>query len=418
MSIIHAPATPAQLEQAAADNHTELFCENAYISGGGVKSIDGLTWTCPVNGHDSVIAFPALDTTNAGEKLDELMAYYRQHPCKAGCWSLNPSHPADLGVRLLARGFQPGWKPSWMALELDKTNTNYTLPAGVEIREDNETDTGTVKNLPYAGEQGAIAQALLKTKPELAKRFIARLNGKIVGHSAVFLGSNIAGIYNVGVLPSYRNQHIGKAVVAAACLYARDKGYQYAILNGTGRRMYEQIGFKWISNGSTWWLMNDRYITDPPSPEKVALAEAVGNGDIATLDRLSGQFTAADLTIPLNNGMTLTQLAAHYRQPRAAQWLADHGAAYTVLDVWDLGWKERAAAMIKEDPSLVNAIYGEWQATLLHIAAERNDIELAKLALSAHPDLTVTDKTYNATAPGWAEHLSRKEIADLIKNHS
>jgi ankyrin repeat protein len=53
--------------------------------------------------------------------------------------------------------------------------------------------------------------------------------------------------------------------------------------------------------------------------------------------------------------------------------------------------------------------------TLLHIAAERNDEELARLALSANPDLRLKDKNWNATALDWANHLGHANIARLIK---
>jgi len=260
--------------------------------------------------------------------------------------------------------------------------------------------------------------ALMKQYPERVQRFIAIMNGKIVGHSCVFFTNGeygVAGIYNVGVVPNARNAGIGKAVVAAACLYAKEKGYRYAVLNATGRRMYEQVGFQGINYGRTWWLMNKRYITDPPSDEEVQLAEAIGNGDIIALNQL--KITAAELNKPINNGMTLMQLAVHFHQPLSVEWLINHGAAFTALDAWRLGWKDRAAEILKKHPEQVNQQDAEHGATLLHSAVERNDSELAKLALSANPDLEITDKIYGSTALGWAEHLKHKELADLIMKH-
>ena len=94
----------------------------------------------------------------------------------------------------------------------------------------------------------------------------------------------------------------------------------------------------------------------------------------------------------------------------------EQGATCTVLDAWDLGKRDLAAAMLKAQPALVNnQLYGEWQATLLHLAADRNDIQLAQLALSAHPDLGIKDKIYDGTPLGWAEHLQRTQIAELIR---
>jgi hypothetical protein len=119
----------------------------------------------------------------------------------------------------------------------------------------------------------------------------------------------------------------------------------------------------------------------------------------------------------MTNGMSLMQLAVHYKQAGSIQWLTDHGIPITVLDAWDMGWKDRAAAMLYADPKEVNSLYEEGELTLLHLAAMRNDPELAKLALSANPDLTIKDKYYQSTGNGWAYHFERKEIKQLIKEY-
>ncbi|AEV99560.1 hypothetical protein A4D02_27355 [Niastella koreensis] len=414
-------ATPSQLQQAAAYNHIELFALNARAQNGEVITNNGLTWTFNPGQKNGNVGFPELNSEDAGAQLDEMMHWYRAHAAVGvGCWSLSPSQPADLGVRLLARGFQPGWQPCWMALDLDTIITGYPKPGNLQVQADNNTNTSQVKDLPYAGDNGAVSDALMKRYPDRAQRFIARMDGEIVGHSCVLLTTGpygVAGLYNVGVIPKARNKGVGKAVVTAACLFAKQQGYKYAILNGTGRRMYNQVGFEWVGDGLTWWLMADNYITHPPSPELISLAEAVGRGDINSINTLSRQVTAEQLNTPLANRMTLMQLATHCKQAAAAEHLATLGIPLGVLDAWDLGWKERAAALLAAEPDQVNARYGEHNATLLHIAAERNDVALAQLALTAHPDLSIKDSTWNAPALGWAYHMERLEIVALIKGY-
>src|SRR6185437_12925532 len=120
---------------------------------------------------------------------------------------------------------------------------------------------------------------------------------------------------------------------------------------------------------------------------------------------------------PLTNGMSLMQLAVHCRQSAAGEWLASKGAHYTVLDAWDLGWKDRAIRQLREDPATVNRLYGEWDKTLLHFAAERNDEELTKLALSAAPNLRLRDRAYRGTSLDWAKHFGHSVIADMIEGY-
>lgn len=413
-------ATNAQLEQAAADNHKQLFCLAAMAKGGEVRVADGITWTYAGATCDGSIAFPALEAATASIQLDLMMEYYRSNPPQSvGCWSLNPAQPADLGVRLLVRGFQTGWQPCWMTLDLNTLNNPFLQPGGITIKEDNHTDITKIKDLPYQEDGAYMSQPLLKAYPELAHRFVAVVDGNIVGQTCVFLTTGfygIAGIYNVGVVPTYRNKGIGKALVQAACLFAKEKGYGYAMLNANhmGRPVYEQVGFRFVGYGLTWWLMGQRYISHPPSATQVALAEAAGLGDIKTLDTLYNKGLAFDLNTPLTNKMTLVQLAALCKQLASAEWLIAHGAAYTALDAWDLQWKERAAALLTGDPGEVNRRYYDWQGTLMHVAIERNDTALAQLALTAGVDLTIRDTQHDGDAMGWALHFNRQEIIRLI----
>lgn len=411
-------AGPQELEQAAAFNHKELFRKEALTLGGSLLNKEGLSWTSGSTQSPSMIPFPQLTDENAGMLLDELMSWYRSSPPKGvGCWSLDPASPADLGVRLLARGFQPGWHPRWMGLDLDKVQTHHPRPDRLVITADNLTSLAGVKNLPYA--QVIIPGAFTTDMPGQWVRFVASIRGKVVGHSVVFLTTGelgAAGIYHVGVIPKARHQGIGKAVTLAACLYAREKGYRYAVLNstGAGQRTYMQLGFTVISDGWTWWLTNDRYRTDPPSPQDVLLAEAIGRGDGSALNAIAAE--PEKLNRPITNGLTLMELAVHCKRPASAEWLVANGASFTVLDAWDIGWTDRARQMLRDDPSVVNKQYGEWDKTLLHFAAERNDPELTLLALSARPDLRLKDNAYHSTALDWAKHMGHLDVLELLIN--
>lgn len=414
-------ASPRQLEEAAAFNHTTLFQQESAALGGNYIYTGEMGWTSGTNTSPSMVPFPGLSAENAGAQLDDLMAFYLRFPPKgAGCWSLDPALPADLGIRLLARGFQPGWRPRWMGLHLHKVQTQHPSPKNLDIVIDNSIALDDIRGLPYA--HVIVPAKEMAEVPGQWTRFIARWKGKIVAHSVVFLSTGplgAAGIYHVGVVPRARGIGIGKAVTLAACSYALDKGYRYAVLNSTdaGRRTYEQLGFVTVGEGWTWWLLIDRLLANPPSPREVSMVEAVGRGDLPALDELRPHYPPAELDRPVTNGMTLMQLAVHCHQPVAAEWLVARGGGLSVLDAWDLDWKDRARQLVAGNPSSVNQRYGEWDKTLLHFAAERNDEELARLVLSARPDLGLKDKAYQGTALGWAQHFGHHGIAELIETH-
>ena len=91
-------ATSEQLEQAVAFNHQELFRQEAIALGGDIVLSEGLFYTTGTPHSASMIAFPDLTAGNAGRQLDALVSFYLDHPPGgAGCWSLEPSRPADLG---------------------------------------------------------------------------------------------------------------------------------------------------------------------------------------------------------------------------------------------------------------------------------------------------------------------------------
>ncbi|HVX51464.1 MAG TPA: GNAT family N-acetyltransferase [Chitinophagaceae bacterium] len=228
-----------RLQQMMAHNHTELFKMNATANGGEVRERSGVVWTNEGGKNKGHIPFPVMTRESAGAIIDEILQYYREREItNIGCWSLHPLPYRAMGVQLLARGFQPGWRPNWMALDLDEINTGYAVPPGLEIIPDNETSTHGLKDLPYSGDNGAVAPAAMKEHAGgIVQRFFAMLDGKIAGQSAVFIppgGDGACGLYEVGVLPALRNRGIGKAVVTAACVYAKQQGCRYATLNGTG----------------------------------------------------------------------------------------------------------------------------------------------------------------------------------------
>ena len=71
--------------------------------------------------------------------------------------------------------------------------------------------------------------------------------------------------------------------------------------------------------------------------------------------------------------------------------------------------------LLADRPDLANLLTGEREMTPLHTAVDRNDIELARVVLASHPDLTVQDPEYHSTAEGWARYLGRTEILRLIE---
>lgn len=410
-------ASAARLIDSAAANHAAWFAANALAEGGGSRETNGVSWTSSPTGF--TIIFPRLAAENASETLDEIMTGQFGKGLRGGsCWALTPTEPTDLGGRIAARGFEWGWQPHWMALDLNRVPVPFSMPDGLNIAVDDVADWD-VDDLPYY-ERGKAAQmrAAICATPRQAWHFGAWREGKIVGHCIMLLTDGplgVAGLYCVGVVPAARGLGVGKAISLAACQYAKALGANYSLVNSAADRLYESLGFQSLGHGQTWWIHAPTLAGSGPTPEQIAFAEAVGCGDIATLDSFALSAIPAELDAPGPNGMTPMALAVNSHQPAAADWLAAHGATLGIVDAWDLGDEQFARRRLVGRPELVNRRTGDWQTTPLHEAVSRGDLALARLVLSGNPDLTVCDSEYHSTPLGWAKHLGQPEIAALIE---
>jgi ribosomal protein S18 acetylase RimI-like enzyme len=84
--------------------------------------------------------------------------------------------------------------------------------------------------------------------------FVAEVEGVVAGYvtTRVDPATRIGGIPNLGVLPAYRQQGIGRTLLETAITYLREQGMQYARIetleqNPIGQRLYPSLGFQEIA---------------------------------------------------------------------------------------------------------------------------------------------------------------------------
>lgn len=380
-------ATTAQQIRAAADNHTEWFAAD----GGTAHRENGATWINKAP-EEIILAFPEMTPETAGETLDKIISEGRKHQVKTiACWSLSPTKPRDLGARLAARGFEWGWRPHWMSLDLDALGADFDMPGGLQIAVDNDADWD-VDDLPYFTRKTAGEPTL--SKPSTAYHFGAQLDGQMVGHSVMFLTTGrrgVAGIYSVGVVPSARRRGIGRAVTLAACRMARELGAHHALLNAAAPELYTQCGFVSLGFGQTWWMHAPTLAAPRPSASEIAFAEAVGRGDVTALDALPER--PADLDAPLPGGYSPLALAMTARKLASVRWLLRHGAT------------------LRADSS---------GFTPLHEAASSGDVPILRLLLSTRPDRKTLERRetqFGGTPLDWARHFGHDKCAATLEEY-
>jgi hypothetical protein len=190
----------------------------------------------------------------------------------------------------------------------------------------------------------------------------------------------------MGVVPQERRRGIGRALTLAACRVAAERGCTHAILNATdeGERLYRAVGFEALGWGQTWWYAHGRR----PTRRQVALAEAIGFGDVDALAALRP--TPADLARRLPGDTSPLRLAVVTGRLDSATWMLDRA------------------------PALAQGVFEPYGGTLLHLAVEWNRPDIAALALDRGTDPGERDRVWDGTAVEWAQHAGLDEMARLI----
>jgi GNAT superfamily N-acetyltransferase len=303
------------LIRAAARNHSSWMIAQTLAGGGAVERHGALRWLGGPGGH-ATLAFPRYAPRPA---LDALLDWSRRRGAGGiGCWVSGLEPTGELAARLVARGFEWGWQPHWMALDLDR------LPL-----EETDERVVLVTEVPEYGDGfGQTLMALVRRNPHRFAHAVARIDGAYAGHATVHvIGGRFAGagIYDVDVLPGVRRRGLGRALTLAVCRAAARVGAQVATLNATGEGelLYRALGFRSLGLGQTWWIHRSG-LRAPPPPELVSVAEAAGRGDVAALERLAPPVGLLRRRLP-GNGLSLAEVARDAGHPRAAAWLEAQG---------------------------------------------------------------------------------------------
>jgi GNAT superfamily N-acetyltransferase len=165
-----------------------------------------------------------------------LVDRFRMHQLPS-TWHLDAgTQPADLRDRLAALGCQPVTPAIGTAARIvDATRGMRDLPQLTVDRVTTPEDLATWMDV-WAGISGeprepreTLYASLGLKRVEPLRHYLARLDGRPVGVSQLFLGQQVAGIYAVAVRPDFRRIGIGAALVQRPLLEARTLGYDLAV---------------------------------------------------------------------------------------------------------------------------------------------------------------------------------------------
>ena len=220
----------------------------------GVELRDGthLSWllTGVPDAFLNVVFRTDLPADRPGEVIDEALRHFHDRQIEALAW-LTPD--PEVGRLLVDRGLAFEQGATAMAADLATVPDEVPQPDGLAIEtvEDRATLASWVRlmrigfGIPEPAEPRLLdVFAAVGTEPP-ARAYLARLDGRPVASSQLFVAAGVAGIYNVTCLPEARGRGIGTAVTLAPLLEARRQGYRAAILQASdlGRPVYRRLGF-------------------------------------------------------------------------------------------------------------------------------------------------------------------------------
>jgi ribosomal protein S18 acetylase RimI-like enzyme len=289
--------------------------------------------------------------------------WFRARGGGGGIWSVGRND--ELGVRLVARGFEWGWRPHWMGVDMEaepELGSHFTVePATPPF----------ARTLPYRDDAPLPPEAI---------HLGVRLREKVVGQVVVLPLDDVAGIYSMGVAPKVQGRGIGLALTRAALRAAWDHDCRAAVLNATvaGERLYARAGFRSLGRGQTWWPSAG----PTPTERQIAITEAVGLGDIPALEALT----------PTESELAPTPLAL---------------AAVT-------GRVGSIDFVLTRFPKLAATRFPPHGGNLLHLAVEHDQPEVLATALRLGVDPNTRDANFDATPASWATHLGRPHLRQLF----
>jgi GNAT superfamily N-acetyltransferase len=254
---IQTDTSPAALARAVDENDIAYWLYRARRAGwevrqepGLLRFVSGLKHSAWQNG----VLRTRLSPDQADARIAATVADFQSRGLSF-TWYAGPSRtPVDLASRLEAHGLALESAEPGMACDLTAMPNTIPAPVGLTIERVRD-DAGALRLLAVSRlandlDPDVSGAAIERVAPasyddDPFQFYLAWLGGEPVACTQLFLGAGVAGIYNVGTIPSARRQGIGAAVTLAAMRAARDQGYRIAVLaaSAMGELVYRRLGF-------------------------------------------------------------------------------------------------------------------------------------------------------------------------------
>ncbi|MHC4434723.1 MAG: GNAT family N-acetyltransferase [Planctomycetota bacterium] len=272
--ISHDLSAPA-LTTAIEANQFEVFRLFRYWSRAEVHDDPDMLWIITDIAHSlfNSVFRAQLEPDNIDAAIKATIARGRSRNVPILWWVGPATRPANLGEYLEAYGFTRLGDGPGMAVDLLALNEGLPAPPGLTVEQ--VADVETLEQWCHCFEwPDFVEDAWLDLLTSIGlgaqsplRYYLGRLKGEPVAASLLFLGTHVAGIYNVATLPEARRQGIGTATTIAPLREARALGYRVGILQSSemGFSVYRKIGFREYCKISTYVWTGETEQSEEPT---------------------------------------------------------------------------------------------------------------------------------------------------------
>jgi ribosomal protein S18 acetylase RimI-like enzyme len=259
---------------AATDNLVALFSMMARLQSGEVEETPtlGRHHSFPTNPMFKGVWKTRVAEADVDAAIDETIAWFQARNAPYFFWwTDDDTRPADLGDRLMARGFlsmegaqqelakgivqtEAGAPVMVMSLADADPSLLARVPRGFRIEPvdtaerlaDFKTVFVDTYQIPeWAGQGWVEATTAFGVGNSPWRMFVGYLDGQPVATNMLVIGGGVASVYAVATIPQARGKGIGAAITLKPLLDARDEGQTHAVLFSSeqGYPVYRRLGF-------------------------------------------------------------------------------------------------------------------------------------------------------------------------------
>ncbi len=216
----------------------------------------------------SGVYLPRFKADNVSERIKMILEIARKQQAKIG-FRMGPTpQPVDLAYRLEQMGVRKSLTQKYMAIPLTSNSAMLSQTAqpaglaGVKIWPVDDYEILSQKLHPRLGainsaKKRCLVQAYQKLAEQTPRRhwmFVAELEGKLIASVGLFLHQDSVSGYDLLVLPEYRRQGIGSAMLWEIARFTSVQGASLGVLASSvmGTQFYPRLGIAHIGKYSIY----------------------------------------------------------------------------------------------------------------------------------------------------------------------